>query len=206
MTARSRLRIRSAAIWLLAAAAVAAGALAPAAPGGEAPFGDANRVCGPNSLYVLLRLSGVALSYRDLARYYPSDPRGMSLLELRQACADFGLAADVRHCTQADLRVLSFPVIAHVHYGPQRAGDHYAVISRRLDNDRIEAIDGTTGKVHEFLIPKMDNIWEGDLLVPRRAQDHRIIVICLLALVVQLIGFVALLRWLPARSPLSPRA
>jgi hypothetical protein len=206
MTAPSRLWMRSVVIWLLAIAALSAAARAAGGPAGEAPPCDANRACGPNSLYVLLRLSGVDVEHRDIDRYYPRHPKGMSMLELKRACTDFGLAADIRRCTKADLRELRFPVIAHVYYGPQAEADHYVVITRRLDRDRIEVIDGTTGNVYQFLIDRMDNVWQGYLLVPRPRNDYLTVFICSLVLISQLAGFVICLRWLRGRSPLSPRA
>jgi ABC-type bacteriocin/lantibiotic exporter with double-glycine peptidase domain len=205
MTARSRRRIQSVVIWLLTVAALPAVAPATAAPAGELPPGGANRSCGPNSLYLLLRLSGATLSYHDVAPYYPTHPNGMSMLELKRACADFGLTADLRHCTQADLRVIPLPVIAHVHDGPEGEVGHYVVIFHRLGRDRIKAIDGTTGKIREFLIDKMDDIWKGNLLVPRPAMNYPIIVIGLLVLVSQLAGFLIVLRWLQGPSLSSPR-
>ena len=206
MTAPSRLRMRRVVIWLLAAAPTPAVVEATDRLATEEPPRDANRACGPNSLYLLLQLSGVAVGYRDVARYDPSHPKGMSMLELKRACADFGLAADIKRCTKADLRTLRFPVIAHVNYGPQTEANHYVVITRRLDRDRIEVIDGTTGNVYPALINKMDNVWEGYLLVPRPGSDNLVILIGSLALIAEFAGFIIVLRWLRGRSPSSPRA
>jgi hypothetical protein len=93
-----------------------------------------------------------------------------------------------------------------VYFGPQNEADHYVVITRRLDRDQIEAIDGTTGKVDQFLINKMDNIWQGHLLIPRPGSGYLTILIGSLALISQLAGFVIFLRWLRGRSPSSPQA
>jgi hypothetical protein len=206
MTVPSRLWIPNVVIWLLAVAPTPAVVGAMGQSAGEGPPRDANRACGPNSLYLLLRLSGVEVGDRDIARYYPRHPEGMSMLEMKRACADFGLAADIRRCTKDDLRALRYPVIAHVFYGPQNEADHYVVITRRLDPDWIEVIDGTTGKVDQFLINKMDNIWQGYLLIPRPGSGYLIILIGSLALISQLAGFVICLRWLRGRSPSSPQA
>jgi hypothetical protein len=206
MTAPSRLWIPNVVIWLLAVAPTPAVVGAMGQSAGEELPRDANRACGPNSLYLLLRLSGVEVGDRDIARYYPRHPEGMSMLEMKRACADFGLAVDIRRCTKDDLRALRYPVIAHVFYGPQNEADHYVVITRRLDRDRIEVIDGTTGKVDQFLINKMDNIWQGYLLIPRPGSGYLIILVCSLALISQLAGFVICLRWLRGRSLSSPQA
>src|SRR2546423_815089 len=136
--------LRSVAFWAFFAAAIPPLATAMEPPGSSASLRVANRSCGPNSLYLLLRLSGVEVGHDVIDRYYPGHPDGMSMLELKRACADFGLAADVRRCTKADLRELPFPVIAHVRYGSPEEADHYVVITRRLNRDVIEAIDGTT--------------------------------------------------------------
>lgn len=201
------LRIR--ALGLLAAlvsTTVPAHADESAAAGGSPPGYDANRACGPNSLYMLLKLSGIDVKFSDVMTYYPKDPGGMSLLELKEAAARFGLTAEVRRCTNDDLRTIPLPVIAHVNYGPTEQADHYIVIHRRLDGESLEVIDGTSGRVQRFLVKRMGNIWEGYLLVPSPVAAGRAVSLGSWALIAQL-GLIAACTCLPrCRKFLIPGA
>jgi ABC-type bacteriocin/lantibiotic exporter with double-glycine peptidase domain len=89
----------------------------------------------------------------------------MSLLDLKDLCADFGLPTEVRRCSTADLRALRYPIIAHVRFDLRHEG-HYVVVTRLVDQDRIEAIDGTTAERELYYIEKMSNISNGFVLLP----------------------------------------
>jgi ABC-type bacteriocin/lantibiotic exporter with double-glycine peptidase domain len=94
------------------------------------------------------------------------------MLELRKVCADFGLETEVRRCSWPDLRSLAYPVIVHIYDSPSRQALHYMVITRLVNDHKIEVIDGTDAQVHEFFLEKMDNVWQGYVLVPT-GRRHR---------------------------------
>lgn len=163
---------------------------------------SAANACGPNCLYMLLQLYGLPVDEGQTRRYMPTHPKGMSLLDLKEACRDLGLDAEVRLCKAEDLRALAGPVIAHVVYGPQEIADHY-VVFRRLVDGRVESIDGTTGTVMLFPLERLGNIWDGYLLVPVRRSTPLRRMIDLLALVVPvplLVGIVLHRRFSHRRS------
>jgi hypothetical protein len=54
-------------------------------------------VCGLNALYLLLRLDGLPVTYRDVVRELGSDDKPMSMVELRDAAARLGLSTRIRH-------------------------------------------------------------------------------------------------------------
>jgi hypothetical protein len=126
----------------------------------------ADRICGPHALFLLLRLYGIEIPYERAMVYMPSDASGMSLLQLRDACADCGLQVEVRRCTIDDLGRLPFPVIAHLsRQQPNRVG-HYVVWTRVVDKNRIEMLDATTGHAMRWPIERLPELWEGWILMP----------------------------------------
>jgi hypothetical protein len=128
-------------------------------------------VCGPNALYLLLRLDGLPVTYRDVVRELGSDDKPMSIVELRDAAARLGLSTRIRHCTLEDLDRCTVPFIAHSKsdFGsvpdPDRQVGHFLVVLKV--DDMIHLIDGTTGEVREYPRRIFMNYWTGHLLEPR---------------------------------------
>lgn len=137
------------------------------------------KVCGPNSLYMLLKLAGIAVQHHEIDHYRTDHPQGMSMLELKRACADFGLNTAVVQCSTADLRRIDYPAIARVQRDFQGEFEHFIVLTHRINHDLIEILDGTTGLRREYAIDKMDNVWDGHLLIiaaePRGETLHYVL-------------------------------
>jgi ABC-type bacteriocin/lantibiotic exporter with double-glycine peptidase domain len=135
----------------------------------------ADRICGPHALFLFLRLCGVEVTYERALNYMPTDPSGMSMLQLRDACSELGLPAEVRRCTVEDAPRLPFPVLAHfTQKQPGRTG-HYVVWTRLVDENRIEMLDSTTGKPFTWPIERLPELWEGWVLMrAERARDTSI--------------------------------
>lgn len=160
--------------WCLVGISAAWGGEPPGL-GVTSPPENRDVLCGPHCLYLLLRLRQIPVSHEDVLKYMPSDPEGMSLLELKQACADFGLDAEVRRCSKEDLRKIDFPVIAHMYYGGlARGAYHYVVMTRRVKDDRVEIVDGTTGEVKQYPIATVSHVWTGYLLVPSDSPGYHL--------------------------------
>lgn len=83
--------------------------------------------CGPNSLYVLLELTGRHTDMKDLLRTLPAvHPKGYSLLELQGAGRQRGLDLWGGYLTRENIP-LDRPVIAFFDGSQARSG-HYAVL------------------------------------------------------------------------------
>lgn len=134
---------------------------------------DMNR-CGPNALYLFLRLYGIPAEYGlILQRYMSAHPDGMSLTELRDACRDFGLPVQVRQCSISEMhRGFQSPVIALTDGLGSEIGHYVIVLSVRSDSALL--LDGTTGRVsgttlfkdESYKKGRLENIWRGYILVP----------------------------------------
>lgn len=145
--------------------------LAAADAPGRATPPSARKACGPNSLYVLLRLVGLEIRPGDTDKYYPTHPSGMSMLDLKRACGDFGVASRVVRCGTEHLYGMTYPVIARVKFGLEDEADHFVVITRRVGEGQIEIIDGTTGALNTILIERLKNVWDGHLLIPEGRRE-----------------------------------
>lgn len=121
--------------------------------------------CGINSLYLLLRLHGIDLSYEDLTRRLRPTQDGTSLTQLRDAASSFGFGVRVVHLTPESLQSCPLPLIAHVEMeGVANTSGHYVVVTdATLQN--VELIDGTTAIMQ--VIPRSDFIrrWTGYALI-----------------------------------------
>jgi ABC-type bacteriocin/lantibiotic exporter with double-glycine peptidase domain len=122
-------------------------------------------ICGPNSLYLLLRINGIDLKYSDLEARLAMETHGANLHSMKQTAAVFGLSGRVRKCTLNSLKNANLPVIAHLAQG-FRIGDlgrHYILILSATPSG-IEFIDGTTGARDEVSLGKFKSSWSGYIL------------------------------------------
>lgn len=131
-------------------------------------------MCGPNSLFLFLRLHDVTVSVGEVMKYASPNPEGMSLLELKKACADCGLRTEVTKCTPLDLRQIRYPAIARVHHAAGAARGHYVVLTGLKTDDQIQAIDGTTSEMSVYQISRMSAIWEGYILIATDPDDRSV--------------------------------
>lgn len=134
-------------------------------------------VCGPNSLYMLLRLNGVSADRGIISKYTHLHPQGMSLAELREASNSLGLRTEVRRCSLDEFRrQFELPVIAYL-LSDVRAHDvddvpgHYVVVIG-IGNGTITMIDGTTGERRRDLVGQwLAKRWSGYVLVPNNTHS-----------------------------------
>jgi len=129
-------------------------------------------MCGPNSLYLLLHLHGVSVDRRQIEKYMPSYPDRMSLLRLKEACADFGLATEIRRCTLDELsQHIDTPMVAHVlpAHAPDAESGHFIVMFRDQSGS-IKGVDATTGYFYQASSPVFQKKWKWNayILLPVR--------------------------------------
>lgn len=125
--------------------------------------------CGYNSVYVLLRLSGVDCSYEELKLNGNSGSKGLSVKELAEELKRCGLPSRVIRCDiPDDVRKLSPPFI--IYTNPDRSGNtigHFLVVTK-ISNETIDLIDGTTSEKKEYAIAKLSNLWDGVVIIPEK--------------------------------------
>lgn len=130
-------------------------------------------VCGPNVLYMLLKLQGRPVTFQQVARELGSDNKLTSLLELRQAAARLGLPTRMRRCPLEDLDRCTMPCIAYTRSEFARRDDqsgHYMLVLK-VEGERIEVVDGSYGEVLRPRRFKIAGIWTGYVLEPMVMQQ-----------------------------------
>jgi hypothetical protein len=132
--------------------------------------------CGANVLYLMLRMHGRPVTFREVEAAVRVGPEGTSLLELRDAAGRFGLPTRVRWCTINDLDRCPLPMIAHFKPIPGPAGQATAPLDQSLGGtghfvlvlevtaDRGKFIDGTHGRIEEFQRERFPGFWSGYIL------------------------------------------
>lgn len=127
---------------------------APSLPeylGGAPPWVSGPR-CGPNSLFVLLMLNGMAADIDDVAsRCRISATTGCSIDDLQRVAGELGLATEVRFVAPSAMPELRRPFIAHLSPGDERStsGHFLVVFDHRPSNGDFGVIDGTSG-IHSY--------------------------------------------------------
>jgi ABC-type bacteriocin/lantibiotic exporter with double-glycine peptidase domain len=128
-------------------------------------------MCGPNSIYILLALYGKQISFDNPFWSHPLHESGMSLQEVAETCASFGLPVDIRKCDLAELcENLQGPVIIYSKSWTLGQERHYAVILRAQGNE-IDVMDSTTGSYFKSNLDGLGRFYLGYVIVPRVAEE-----------------------------------
>jgi Peptidase C39 family len=155
---------------LLIAVAVAArgGDAVPAAgdeagEGGSAHWREAMN-CGPNSLYMWLKLEGWDGSLRTVRAHLPVGDRGCSLEEVRRAAGALGHPVDVVKTSLSDLSLPGqLPAIVHLD-SRELADGHYVVLLRigenKLSGEKVVTVlDPMFAQVNEMPVGDFCRNW-----------------------------------------------
>src|SRR5439155_4410836 len=117
-------------------------------------------MCGPNSLYMLLQEYNRPATPQAVMKYLPAHTGGMSLHELRAACEDLSLPAEVRLLRLEDLQKhFESPLIAHWSGANDQQG-HYVVVVA-VQNGQVKYRDGTTGETKHLSSEDFAHFWSG---------------------------------------------
>jgi ABC-type bacteriocin/lantibiotic exporter with double-glycine peptidase domain len=204
----SRKQIRFAVLLnsYVAAVAFAHAALACRLFAAALPGPEQEMRCGPNALYVFLRMHGHDVTIDDVNNALPYSPLGHTVLALQGAALTCGAEVRiVRTDTSADLLSASLPLILHRANAPGRPG-HFMVIWRASPDGRFNLIDGTTSEHLTNSVDQMvaDNRWTGIAIEHVKASP--IAPFRLIAPAALLISLVAIARAIYRLFPLRRRA
>jgi hypothetical protein len=171
------------------------GALAPSV---EADSPD----CGANSLYVFLRLHNVGCSLADVRDEVRVTDHGASMRELKEAAGRHGLDAVVLSASPAEL-FTRLPAIARLSATGGEDRGHYVVVTR-ADENGVQLIDGTTGRLNQVARAAFEREFSGYALARRGRKPGAafgVVNVCLLGLGAAQAGALVLLglRGLAAR-------
>ena len=154
------------------------------------------KMCGPNSLYLILKLYHLRTDKSIIRRYAPTSPDGMSILELQTACEANGLSTEVRSCTVATMCAhLTSPVIAYV--SSQSGKGHYIILLAARGNE-VDVIDSSTGDFYHSTPSLLQHVWRGYVIVPTPAKKTTSEVLWGSTIIWFLVGVISLL--IPGRA------
>lgn len=130
--------------------------------------------CGPNSLYIFLRMWDINIAYDSWVNTLQINPDGTSLLELQQWARNAGLRTSVVRCHPDRLKKVRLPAIAHLESDSEGTFDgglagHYIVLLS-YGTDKIQYIDGTTARIGTMNVGEFQRLWTGYALI--RSADR----------------------------------
>lgn len=160
--------------------------------------------CPINSLYIVLRMHGRPVDYRQLEQDIPISERGSSLVHLRDSANRYGLNALIVRETPNELPHYDLPVIAHWEEEKESTG-HYVVVTAATDT-WVEYIDGGTAMINVMPMNEFSKRWTGYAVVfQRRTSWHAVFLSCVgLGVLVILFGILDLRHRTRNRQQKSP--
>jgi ABC-type bacteriocin/lantibiotic exporter with double-glycine peptidase domain len=130
-------------------------------------------LCGPNSLYLFLILSGVSDVNYDKLSQVPNSEVGMSLSAICNAATHYKVNAEVRQYDLTDIDSLPLPAILVFHSTPTSPSPYHFSVLYKVDTHRIYLIDGTTGQKDSLLrSPRLSTWWTGIAMTEKRSVLH----------------------------------
>jgi ABC-type bacteriocin/lantibiotic exporter with double-glycine peptidase domain len=137
--------------------------------------------CGPNALYVLLRLKGIAASYDEvLGHFRIDDRRGVSLADLSRVADNFKLRHRIIKVSDAEITKLTPPFIVHEIIRLQSQGapeeeGHFFVLNKFDTNSKSELnfniIDGVSGYYEQISAERVARSFSGYVLLPEHKSS-----------------------------------
>ncbi len=128
--------------------------------------------CGPNSLYVLLRLHQLDVNYGRLLKQCQVSENGCSLEELQKVAHDYGLECEVRKLSLLELEKIRPPYLLHLSSpansskeNPDAQG-HFTVILERSGED-YRGVDAAKGTAHYWSRRFLARNFSGYVLLPK---------------------------------------
>jgi ABC-type bacteriocin/lantibiotic exporter with double-glycine peptidase domain len=138
-------------------------------------------MCGPNTLYMLLRTYDRPVTPSEFLREVNGYDQELSLAEMRDICVRNGLLVEARRCTYEDLVThCQMPLILLLNPVDMSASSetgHYVLVFHS-DPDGITCIDGTSGEERRYSRDYLCRNWKGYVLTQlnwatRRSGDVR---------------------------------
>ncbi len=132
------------------------------------------KYCGPNALYLWMRMNGWNGTLADVRRRVPLGDNGCSMMDLWKGVEAFGVEARVIKTDIVGLSQSQLPVIVHIDSLVQGKG-HFMLLAsvgrnRVTEEDVVQLIDPISASVKEYTIGNFERSWTGYTLVAGRAD------------------------------------
>ena len=118
-----------------------------------------------NTLYLLLKHSGIDCSYKDVHDVFGGDERRRNLVEIRDAARRLGLNVSVYRCTLVSLDSVRVPIIAHTE-GMGSDGGGFCVVLPIRNKSELHVIGGYTTRLGSVNADSFRRDWDGFILKP----------------------------------------
>jgi ABC-type bacteriocin/lantibiotic exporter with double-glycine peptidase domain len=96
---------------------------------------QSGKLCGPNGLYLILRVAGKQVTYQQVLERFTVGPSGVSLADIQRVAEEFGLHGELRkNLSPSELLRTPMPAIVHLATSSpdssSAAKDHFLVLTR----------------------------------------------------------------------------
>jgi len=120
----------------------------------DLPMQSGNR-CGPNGIFMLLRICGVDCSYQEIVDAISLEEKGANIAQLCEVTQKHGISCEVRkNLSPEDVANAPKPLILHLSAERARKSslpqDHFALITHMAENHDYIGIDTTNGTNARF--------------------------------------------------------
>jgi predicted double-glycine peptidase len=182
--------------------------ITPAINAEESPHWRDPRSCGVQSVYSLLKLSGIDVDYEQLQQLIPITSQGSNISDMSAACSRLGLETDVLLLSPRTLSSIQPPFIAHVsssrllQKASQELTQHFVVVLQ-IDGTYVTILEPTLA--FAMRVPRGDFIdqWSGYTLI---RSTHKSAKWSRLALLFSIVVFVSgILIVYPSRMSIRSR-
>ncbi|MDR2642688.1 MAG: hypothetical protein LBC74_07830 [Planctomycetaceae bacterium] len=163
--------------------------------------------CGPNALYVLMKLEGYNVEIEQVKKLIPLDPiKGCSMESLIRASAELGFPVEARFVKPSNLSKVSRPFILHGITSQEKNIGHFIVVvdfdKKKKNYALIDPIRETFGWNPETSVL---HGYSGYVIVPKYSSNRKWNIISGVTLIVCGIGVLVLL-YLKRRKVFSSRS
>lgn len=140
-------------------------------------FWQVGSVCGPNALYVLLRIHGRPVDYHELLNFLSPPSEGSSFTELRSAAERWGLPLRTYKTDRKGFDQLATPFIAHLEYQELA---HYGLVVGHTDG-KVRLFDPEHGAIYTLPDEQFFRAWSGYALARGDRSWDRFLGVAVLA-------------------------
>lgn len=120
--------------------------------------------CGPNSLYVLLKLAGRKISMNHVLEVLPPHDNGVSMRELEDASQQLGMPmVTLQLGSLGDIENFQSPFIAHL--SGNREGHFLIVLGINESKELVTVADAISCEIQEYSVSEFRRQWSGFVLV-----------------------------------------
>lgn len=128
-------------------------------------------LCGPNAVYMLLKLEGHDVRFSDIMDNTTVGVEGVSVMSVKKDLEKHGVPSEIVRCQPTDLPRISTPYIMYT-YPPKSPDDigHFVIVVA-VNDETLRVLDATSGIEKTYYLRKINNIWDGILIVPTRERS-----------------------------------